>query len=73
MQFGFQQSSYTANEGDSDVQVCIVMTRGNLERFTVQVTAKTEDDTATGSDIQKGMIVIYYQTQCIVHCAYFYT
>ena len=62
VQFGFERSSYTASEGDNDVEVCVVMTGGVLERFTVQVTVTTEDDTATGSDILgKNLIMICYQ------------
>ena len=47
VEIGFDRTSYSANEGDDSVEVCVVITRGSLQR-PVQVTVKTEDDIATG-------------------------
>ena len=48
VEIGFARYSYTANEGDDSVEVCVnVYVRGTLQR-SVKATLSTEDDTATG-------------------------
>ena len=47
VQIGFDRTSYTANEGDDSVEVCVAVTRGSLQR-SIQATVNTEDGTATG-------------------------
>ena len=48
VEVAFDRSSYSANEGDDSVEVCIRVSRGSIQR-TIQVTVNTEDGTATGS------------------------
>ena len=46
----FDRFSYSASEMDDSVEVCVIVSRGSLQR-TVQVTVNTEDGTATGGFI----------------------
>ena len=45
---GLYETSYTVNEGDSSVTVCIAVVNGTLDRV-VQLTISTGDDGATDS------------------------
>ena len=59
MEIAFEQSSYTANEGDRSVQVCVVLAlRGSLQGSgSVQVTVNTEDGTATGKYSMRNLLL----------------